>query len=67
MTGSKQFKRFGADSHAGIAPHVHQPIRNAKPKGARGTTGSKTKNGGVTSPSKKDVKQLYDHLNNGKY
>ncbi len=67
MTGPKQFKRFGADSHAGISPHVHQPIRNSTPKGPRGTTGSKTKNGGVTSPSPKDVKQLYDHLNNGKY
>ncbi|KJZ13316.1 hypothetical protein TW85_13955 [Marinomonas sp. S3726] len=67
VTGPKQFKRFGADSHAGISPHVHQPIRNTTPKGPRGTTGSKTKNGGVTSPSQKDVKQLYNHLNNGKY
>ncbi|BFN33305.1 hypothetical protein VHTUMSATKI_35000 [Vibrio harveyi] len=41
MTGPKQFKRFGADSHAGISPHVHQPIRNTTPRGPRGTTGSK--------------------------
>ena len=28
---------------------------------------TKTANGGVTSPSKKDVKQLYEYLTNGKY
>ena len=62
-----QFKRFGLDSHAGIAPHVHQPIRNPSPKGVFGTTGSKTANGGVTSPSKKDISQLYSYFYNGKY
>lgn len=63
----KQFKRFGADSHAGLAPHVHQPQRNKTPKGPRGGTGTKTHDGGVTSPTKKYVKQIYDHLKNGKY
>ena len=29
--------------------------------------GTKTSNGGVTSPSAKDVKQLYEYLNNVKY
>ena len=32
-----------------------------------GKPGSKTKNGGVTVPGAKDVKQLYEYLNNGKY
>ena len=63
-----QFKRFGSDSHAGLSPHVHQPQRNATPKGdIYGGVGSKTSNGGVTSPGAKDTKQLYDYLNNGKY
>ncbi len=63
-----QFKRFGAESHGGISPHVHQPQRNVTPKGdIYGSVGSKTSNGGVTSPSAKDVKQLYEYLNNGKY
>ncbi len=65
--GSTQFKRFGADSHAGLSPHVHQPIRNMTPNGPRGTTGTKIKNDGVTKPTQKDVKQLYENLNNGKY
>ncbi|MBB5352681.1 RHS repeat-associated protein [Haloferula luteola] len=65
--GSTQFKRFGSGSHGGLSPHVHQPLRNMTPRGARGTTGTKTKNGGVTKPSRKDVKQLYDHVENGKY
>jgi len=65
--GTTQFKRFGADSHAGLSPHVHQPIRNVTPNGARGTTGTKTRNGGVTKPTQRDIKQLYEHLNNGKY
>ncbi|WP_231578154.1 RHS repeat domain-containing protein, partial [Dickeya chrysanthemi] len=64
-----QFKRYGLDSHAGISPHVHQPIRNVSPKNGAvyGSQGSKTSNGGVTSPSNKDIKQLYDHVYNGKY
>ena len=66
-TGPEQFKRFGSGTHGGLSPHVHQPIRNLTTKGPRGTTGTKTKNNGVTSPGKKDVKQLYQHLNNGKY
>jgi hypothetical protein len=33
---STQFKRFGADGHAGLSPHAHQPIRNPTPRGARG-------------------------------
>ena len=62
------FKRFGVNSHAGISPHVHQPIRNAAPNGnIYGGVGSKTANGGVTVPTRKDIKQLYDYLNNGKY
>ncbi|MBH0171447.1 RHS repeat domain-containing protein [Fictibacillus sp. 18YEL24] len=67
--GSKggQFKRYGTDSPAGLAPHVHQPIRNAHNGKIRGGVGSKTKNGGVTYPTKRDVKQLYQYINNGKY
>ena len=62
------FKRFGAESHGGVSPHVHQPQRNVAPNGnIYGTVGTKTANGGVTSPSKKDVKQLYEYLTNGKY
>ncbi|PLR90026.1 hypothetical protein CVD25_20270, partial [Bacillus canaveralius] len=62
-----QFKRFGTDSHAGLAPHVHQPIRNVFNGNIRGGVGSKTKNGGVAVPTRNDVKQLYDYLYNGKY
>lgn len=62
-----QFKRFGTDSHAGIAPHVHKPMRNLYNGNIRGGVGTKTKNGGVTSPTWHDVKQLYDYLYNGKY
>lgn len=64
-----QFKRFGADSHGGIDPHVHQPIRNPNTNTGEvfGSTGTKTGNGGVTYPAEKDVKQLYDYLFNGKY
>jgi RHS repeat-associated protein len=63
-----QFKRFGTDSHGGVKPHVHQPTRNSAPNGnIYGGTGSKTTNGGVTSPTTKDIKQLYDYLFNGKY
>ena len=63
------FKRFGAESHGGVSPHVHQPIRNVNPKNGNiyGSVGSKTANGGVTSPTAKDVKQLYEYLVNGKY
>ncbi|MBJ6359883.1 hypothetical protein ACFOQM_00885, partial [Paenibacillus sp. GCM10012307] len=63
-----QFKRYGSDSHANLSPHVHQPQRNVDRSGnVRGSVGSKTKNGGVASPTKKDISQLYDNLNNGKY
>ena len=64
-----QFKRLGAESGHGInGPHVHQPLRNVAPDGSVfGDVGSKTKNGGVTSPTVKDVKQLYEYINNGKY
>ncbi len=62
------FKRFGAGVHGGISPHVHQPQRNIAPDGKiYGSVGTKTVNGGVTFPSAKDVKQLYEYLNNGKY
>ncbi len=62
------FKRFGAESHGGVSPHVHQPQRNVAPNGSiYGSVGTKTYNGGVTFPSPKDVKQLYEYLNNGKY
>ena len=63
-----EFKRFGAESHGGVSPHVHQPQRNVAPNGnVYGSVGTKTSNGGVTSPSAKDVKQLYEYQNNGKY
>ena len=63
-----QFKRFGSGSHGGLSPHVHQPQRNVAPNGnIYGTVGSKTTNGGVTKPEAKDIKQLYDYTNNGKY
>ena len=56
------FKRFGANVHAKIAPHVHQPQRNVRSDGTiYGKTGTKTSDGGVTSPSKRDVKQLYEY------
>ncbi|WP_413367357.1 hypothetical protein [Lysinibacillus sp. 3P01SB] len=52
-----QFKRFGSDSHANLAPHVHQPTRNAAPNGnIYGGMGSKTSNDGVTTPHAKDIK-----------
>lgn len=51
------FKRFGAESHGGVSPHIHQPQRNVAPNGSiYGSVGTKTSNGGVTSPSAKDVK-----------
>lgn len=64
-----EFKRFGAESRHGIdGPHVHQPLRRILPNGqVKGGVGRKTIDNGVTSPSEKDVKQLYDYLNNGKY
>ncbi len=64
-----QFKRFGLDSHAGVSPHVHQPTRNISPKDGSiyGGQGTKTSNGGVTAPTNKDIKQLYDNFYNGKY
>ena len=65
-----QFKRFGTDGHSSQLPdvHVHQPTRNVAPDGTiYGGQGTKTGNGGVTLPNSKDVKQLYEYLNNGKY
>ncbi|WP_426333402.1 RHS repeat domain-containing protein [Paenibacillus silvae] len=63
-----QFKRYGSDSHAGLSPHVHQPTRNVNKNGEIfGGQGSKTQGCGVIRPNKKDVGQLYDYLNNGKY
>ena len=62
------FKRFGGESHGGLSPHVHQPQRNVAPNGnIYGSVGTKTINGGVTSPSPKDASQLYDYIYNGKY
>ncbi len=46
---------------------VHQPIRNVAPNGrVFGKTG-KTVGVDTLSPSNKDIKQLYEYLNNGKY
>jgi hypothetical protein len=71
ITGvGEQFKRFGANPQHGIdGPHVHQPTRGVNPRTGDiyGSQGSKTANGGVTSPTPKDIKQLYDFLFNGKY
>ena len=62
------FKRFGAESPGGVSPHVHQPQRNVAPNGnIYGTVGTKTANGGVTLPTEKDIKQLYEYIVNGKY
>lgn len=45
ITGG-EFKRFGSEEHAGLSPHVHQPIRNEAPNGnIYGSVGSKTSNG----------------------
>lgn len=61
-------KRFGAESHGGVSPHVHQSLRNTAPnENVYRSVGSKTANGGVTSPIPKDFKQLYEYLVNGKY
>lgn len=63
-----EFKRFGAGLHGGVSLHIHQPQRNVVPNGSiYCSVGTKTSNGGVTSPLVKDVKQLYEYLNNGKY
>ena len=63
------FKLIGSSSHANISPHVHHPKRNVNKKTGviYGRIGEKTKDGGVTYPTKRDVKQLYQYLNNGKY
>ena len=59
------FKRIGAEEHGGISPHIHQPQRNVAPNGdVFGKVGSKTADGGVTLPGKKDIKQLYEYLEN---
>ena len=56
-------------SHGITGAHVHQPTRNVNPNNGMitGKPGSKTKIGGVTVPGAKDVKQLYEYLENGKY
>lgn len=62
-----QFKWLGAEEHYGLSPHVHQAIRNVTPNGMIfGRTG-KTVGVDTLSPSKKDIKQLYEYINNGKY
>ena len=65
-----QFKRYGTNGHGPQLPdiHVHQPTRNVSPKtgiiyGGQGKNSLKD----VTLPSSKDIKQLYEYLNNGKY
>jgi hypothetical protein len=68
MNADGQFKRFGSGSHGGLSPHVHQPTRNVAKNGEiYGGQGAKTRNGGVTKPGKRDVKQLYQYLKNKKY
>lgn len=63
-----QFKRYGVESHGGLSPHVHQPTRNVSPKGdIYGSQGTKISNGDVTSPTNKDIKQLYLHFKEGRY
>ena len=62
-----QFKRFGANSHYGLSPHVHQPTRHVDGKGiVHGRTG-KTVGVDTLLPDRNDVKQLYQYLNKGKY
>ena len=64
-----QFKRFGIDGHGPQLPevHVHQPTRNVSPNGTiYGGQGTKPLEN-VTLPGRRDVKQLYEYLNNGKY
>lgn len=62
-----QFKRLAAEEHYGLSPHVHQPVRNIAPNGTiYGRTG-KTVGVDTLPPDPKDVKQLYEYLNNGKY
>ncbi len=62
------FKRIGAGSHGGISPHVHHAKRNVGKNGdIFANMGKKTNDGSCASPTKKDVKQLYEYLNNGKY
>lgn len=51
----------------GLSPHVHQPIRNESPNGMIFGRIGKDVGVDVFSPTKKDIKQLYEYLNNGKY
>ena len=61
------FKRFGVDEHAGISPHVHyETYRNIDPNNSNIIRGG-LKNNPVRYLNAKDVKQLYDYLENGKY
>jgi len=65
------FKRYGTkpNQHVIEGAHVHQPPRTVNPTNGiiTGKPGTKTKNGNITEPRSKDIKQLYDYLNNGKY
>ena len=64
------FKRFGAKSHGGISPHVHQPYRNVNPKTGYvygGAHDGKTGSGLIDGPTARDIKHLYQYLENGKY
>ena len=66
-TAGGQFKRLGAEGHYGMSPHVHQPVRNVAPNGViYGKTG-KTVGVDTLYPTPKDIKQLYEYINNGKY
>ncbi|MFG6339207.1 MAG: hypothetical protein K1W31_12460 [Lachnospiraceae bacterium] len=66
VAGGK-FKRLGAQAHYKLSPHVHQPTRHIAPDGTiYGKTG-KTVGVDTLSPDKRDIKQLYEYLNNGKY
>ena len=50
-----------------ISLHTNSAGFNNNKGNVYGSVGSKTTNGGVTPPSAKDVKQLYEYLKNGKY
>ena len=66
VAGGK-FKRLGAQAHYKLSPHVHQPTRHIAPDGTiYGKTG-KTVGIDTLLPDKRDIKQLYEYLNNGKY
>ena len=64
-----EFLRFGTVSgrHGIEGPHVHLPSRNVFGDNIRGGCFNTKKGIGVNSPTKKDVKHLYQYLFNGKY